>query len=507
MSLRGLKVGLTAAIAVLLLTCGGALFAQDKPLSKVDVFAGYAWLHPGGQVSGRNLGDMPAGFGTSTTYYFNNYFGGTIDAGVHSGENNKIFTLMLGPTVRFGNHNGVIPFGHALVGLHKLDLTGGFRSSNGIGAAAGGGLDLVTKFPRLNIRLIEADMLYGHHALPPAPFNRVDNIGARLRTGLVFNFGQMGPPPAPPTASCSAQPTEVFEGEPVTITATGNGFNPKKTVAYEWSGTGVKVGGTGNTVNIDTKGMQPGSYPVKATLRESPKRFAECTANVVIKQPRPPQVSCAINPNVIQTGDGANVTASASSPDGRPLTYSYKTTGGTIEGSGPSARFSSQGMQPGSATVTCGVSDDRNLTASDTANVTVNAPPPPPPPPAPPEAAKLNDIQFPKRLSGRVDNAAKAILDDVALRLQRDADAKAVIVGQVNANEKDRKLAAQRATNAKTYLVKEKGIDPARIEVRTGKTSEASAGIWIVPAGATYNDPNTEVVKEAVAKAKTKSKK
>jgi len=115
-------------------------------------------------------------------------------------------------------------------------------------------------------------------------------------------------------------------------------------------------------------------------------------------------------------------------------------------------------------------------------------------PPAPPMASKLNEIAF-KRNSARVDNTAKAILDDVALRLQRDADAHAVIVGFADPKElKPEKLAAERAANAKEYLTKEKGIDPSRIETRTGSGAEMKAELWIVPAGASFNQPGTDVV-------------
>ena len=55
-------------------------------------------------------------------------------------------------------------------------------------------------------------------------------------------------------------------------------------------------------------------------------------------------------------------------------------------------------------------------------------------------------------------------------------------------------LAAQRAANAKEYLTKEKGIDPGRIETRTGSGGGMKADIWIVPAGATFSVPGTEVV-------------
>ena len=55
--------------------------------------------------------------------------------------------------------------------------------------------------------------------------------GVRLQTGLVFMFGG-GAPTVPPSAACSVQPSEVFAGEPVTATASGSNFNPKRTVKY-----------------------------------------------------------------------------------------------------------------------------------------------------------------------------------------------------------------------------------------------------------------------------------
>jgi hypothetical protein len=142
------------------------------------------------------------------------------------------------------------------------------------------------------------------------------------------------------------------------------------------------------------------------------------------------------------------------------------------------------------------VSDDRGLTASCSSTVNVEVPPPPP------TASKLNEINFPDtKRPARVDNAAKAILDDVALKLQQDADAKAVVVGYANADEMKKKanknLPAERAYNTKQYLTTEKGIDPARIEVRTGTGEGQKAEIWIVPAGATFTGEGTTVVDES----------
>ena len=118
----------------------------------------------------------------------------------------------------------------------------------------------------------------------------------------------------------------------------------------------------------------------------------------------------------------------------------------------------------------------------------------PPPPPAAPEAARLNQIDF-KQNSPRVDNAAKAILDEVALRMQRDSDSRLVLVGESDAGEKGgSRLAAQRAINTKAYLTKEKGIDASRIEVRSGNAGTRQTEIWLVPPGASFNGQGTTVI-------------
>jgi outer membrane protein OmpA-like peptidoglycan-associated protein len=78
-------------------------------------------------------------------------------------------------------------------------------------------------------------------------------------------------------------------------------------------------------------------------------------------------------------GGTSTISSNASSPDGRRLTYSYSTSTGSITGNNATATLNSTGVQPGTITVTCNVSDDRNpaLTASSTTTVNVQAPPRP----------------------------------------------------------------------------------------------------------------------------------
>jgi outer membrane protein OmpA-like peptidoglycan-associated protein len=460
-------------------------YSDDNQPSKVDVFTGYSWLSPNGAING-NKG-IPAGFTVASSYWFNKYFGGVVETGNHFGDINTINTLTAGPTFRIPME-GLTPFGLATFGINHEEARG-FGKSVGFGFTGGGGFDLQA-FKKLSIRLIEAEYEYGHHNfgfVNGAGAGSVrDNLGAvKISGGLVFHFGSLGPPPAPPTASCSAQPTEVMAGEPVQITVQPSGFNPKRTLSYTYTATGGKVNGNGETVNVDTAGLAPGSYTVTANISDGKKGAASCNATFNIKQNQPPTISCSANPTTVRPGDTVQISCQGQSPDNRPLTYKHESSSGNLTPNGPNATLNTQGAQPGPITVTSTVTDDRNLSANTQTTVTVEAPPPPPPPP--PQASKINQIEFPNTAKPwRVDNTAKAILDDVALRLQREPDSRLVIVGSTDPSEKRPNLSAERAVDAKFYLTNDKGIDPNRIETRSGGTAGKVAEFWIVPAGATY---------------------
>jgi outer membrane protein OmpA-like peptidoglycan-associated protein len=463
--------------------------SSDQSPSRVDVFAGYSYLSPNGAING-NKG-ITKGFTVATSYWLNKYIGGVVETGSHFGDINTFNTLTFGPTFRIPLE-GITPFGLATFGINR-ESPSGLQSRTGFGFTGGGGFDLHV-IKRVDIRLIEAEYEYSHHNFPnPAGgLTLRDNPGAaKISGGLVFHFGSLGPPPPPPSAACTAQPTDVLAGEPVQITVQPSNFNPKRTITYTYTATGGKVTGTGQTVNVDTAGLAPGSYTVTANLSDGKKGTASCNAAFNVKQNQPPTISCSANPTTVKPGDTSQISCQGQSPDNRPLTYKHEASAGNIEPNGPNATLNTQGAQPGPITVTSTVTDDRNLSANTQTTVTVEAPPPPPPPP--PQAEKINQIEFPNNVKPwRVDNTAKAILDDVALRLQRDPDSKLVIVGSQDPTEKRKNLDAERAVDAKFYLTNDKGIDPNRIECRSGGAAGKVAEFWIVPAGATY--PGSEPV-------------
>ena len=267
------------------------------------------------------------------------------------------------------------------------------------------------------MRLIEADYI-----LTKLPNNNNNFQGdLRLSAGLVFRLGISAP--APVTLACSASPNSIFPGDPVTVTATAGSLDPKLNAVYSITGAGVT--GTGATATVATGALAPGSYTVKCGVKEGkpgkeglkPWQVADASASFTVKAFEPPTISCSANPTTIKPGETATVTAMGMSPQNRPLTYSYAATSGTVSGSGTSATFNSTGAPTGAAGITCTVSDDKGQTATANTSVTILAPYVAPIP----HTQTLCSIAFDKdkKRPSRVDNEAKACLDEVALDLQK----------------------------------------------------------------------------------------
>ena len=178
------------------------------------------------------------------------------------------------------------------------------------------------------------------------------------------------------------------------------------------------------------------------------------------------------------------------------MTYSYSASAGSVSGTGASATYSSAGAASGAVTVTCTTTDDKGQSANGTTSITIEAPYVPPAP----TVSSLCSITFEKdkKRPTRVDNEAKACLDDIALTLQSKSDAALAVVGSSTAEEKAPPkhakrhaevidFAAQRAVNTKDYLVTEKGIDASRITVYTGSGDDKKVEDYLVPSGATFD--------------------
>ncbi len=521
----------TLAFAGLAVTSLG-LAAQDAPkpapkantadyASRWDFFAGYSYLSPKGTVNvpQPNGTTLPFNYNAvnvgglfSGAYFFNKYVGAQAEYGLHeygdadpNGSNNGtkgnddgFQTVSGGLIFRFPMED-ITPFVHGLVGGALVSGPDKNPAKWGPGLTVGGGLDYQTPFfnHHLSIRVFQADYEYMHADFGPVTYGGRANINAaRLSAGLVFHAGSIAPP-APPTIACSANPSTVFPGDPVTVTATASGLNPKENAVYNWSGDGVS--GTGATATVSTGSLAPGTYTVKCGVKEGkpgkeglkPWQVADGSTTFTVKDFEPPTISCSANPTTINPGDSATITATAVSPQNRPLTYSYTATAGTISGSGSTATYSSAGAPSGTTDVTCNVADDKGHSATANAALTI-APPPPPPGPSPEQIRlehrlALHSVFFAtaqpreKHPEGGLvqsqQDTLNTLASDFKAYLAIKPDGRITLTGHADVRgsaEYNQALTERRVNRVKSFLVQQ-GVPEAAIDTRAvGKEQQLS---------------------------------
>jgi hypothetical protein len=521
---------------------------SDASASKWDIFLGYSYLSPSGKTTvapyicgkcGRNpatfsYDEQIVGGVFSVARYLNPYIGVQAELGVHEysggdygkGGNDDGFTTGAAGIIVRRPSTDITPFIHALVGGARV--SGPFHNPNtwGLDLTLGGGADYETPLfnHHLAIRLVQADYELMRPSFDSEWGGTVNINAIRLSGGLVLHPGDSAPP-VPVTLEVSVSPASVFPGEAVNATATAGNLNPKLNVVYIWSGKGLT--GNGASASIATADIAPGTYTVQAQVKEGkagkeglkPWETADATATFTVKQFEPPTVTLSVSPAIIKPGETATLTAVGVSPQNRPLTYSYTASAGTVTPNGSTATYSSAGAPTGPVAFTVTVTDDKgqsataSISATGANGLTITAPYVPPVP----VVKDFGAISFTKdkERPTRVDNEAKASLDNFALELQKDSDSKAYLVGESDAKEKaklekEEKLAkhnkhlvvvdpaAQRAVNTKDYLVKEKGIDASRVSVFTGSTDGQSVEEYLVPAGAAFSVTASPVDESAV---------
>jgi hypothetical protein len=474
---------------------------------RVELFFGYSYLRAVPTLSSGNRLVYLNGGSASVAFNLNHFFGLVADVGGFDnselrlsgpganppfvvGSEGKVYTYLFGPRFSYRHSERFTPFAQVLAGgIHASPVQISFGctvpsctpllAQNAFALTAGGGLD-ITLQRHLALRLVQAEYLMTRFA-DTTTGNKTMQNDIRLSTGLVLRFGG-GPPPPPVAYSCSAAPSSVYPGDPITVTGTALNLNPKRTPTYTWRSDGGQITGNSSTANIDTSKTAPGNYTAQGNVSEGlkPGHFADCSAPYTVMAFQPPTISCSASPSTLAPGESATITAQATSPQNRPLTYSYAASAGSINGTNSTATLNTSGSASGPITVTCTVVDDKGQTASSTTTVSVQTPPPPP------AAATQNlcSVSFERdsRRPARVDNEGKACLDDVALTLQRSSDAKITLVGKGKPD-----LASRRATNVRQYLVTEKGIDPSRVSVYTGDSEDKTVDIILIPSGATMD--------------------
>jgi hypothetical protein len=508
-----------------------AIGNPNAPVPKWDIFVGYSILDPRGtfypiQPDGSAL---PVSFKVEKTgviegvdYFITPHIGMQVEVAQHDlftntgfastgSSNSGIFTLAGGVIYRWpGVH--FTPFVHGFAGGADVDGPDHEPYTWGPIVGGGGGLDWYFGC-HFGVRLFEADYEFLHAnsgvssgTLANDNFVWADdeNVNAiRVSTGLVFRGASAWGPLSgcgalpPPAMTCVAAPGAVYPGAPVTITANASGLNPKKTATYSWSGAGAS--GSGNVATVETASLAPGTYTVHSTVTEGPKHpeSADCSASFTILPWAPPTLTCAAGPMTIHADQTSTITLTGRSPQNRPLTYTCTSSAGKMEMAGSTGTFSANGAPEGPVTISCIVADDKGQTANCNASVTIQSPPI-----VIHHVQPLCSLDFSKdtKHPNRVDNEAKACLDEISLTLQQNPAETLVVVGEAAGNEAQGATgsAAHRAVNTKEYLTTEKGIDPSRITVVTGGDATLGVQDYIVPQGVNFNAdvPNTTPVNE-----------
>jgi outer membrane protein OmpA-like peptidoglycan-associated protein len=315
------------------------------------------------------------------------------------------------------------------------------------------------------------------------------------RNGFIFKLAAARWPVKPRepdnlTSSCSVDKPSVMEGSSDVVqasaTATDAWGHP---LTYTWTATGGKIDGTGPYARWNPAGAGAGSYSLTAHVDDGAGMTSTCSSTVNV-QPKPapaaPSMSCSADRSTVLAGERPQITANVNDPSGTALTYKWQSNGGQIVGTGSTVQFDTSGLSPGTYAVTGRVENSAGGAADCSTPITVQAPPPPP------QATRINECSFMPN-SAVVSNVCKRVLDDLAVRLQTEPRAKAVLVGFADPKERGAsKLAAQRAENAKKFLGEKKGVEASRVDVRSAPGTESEPRqnrhvdiVW-VPDGASY---------------------
>jgi hypothetical protein len=191
-------------------------------------------------------------------------------------------------------------------------------------------------------------------------------------------------------------------------------------------------------------------------------------------------------PAQVIAGESATILAQGNSSLARPLTYSFSSSAGVIAGNGATAVLTTAGLAAGTAIVTASVVDDMGISASTTVPVIMTAPAAM----MPVATSPLCSMSFARdtRRPARVNNEAKACLDNIALNMQRNSGERLALIGSAGIHEHHRKtLATQRAAHVRDYLVVDKGIDAGRIDIYISQSNSKTVDSMAVPAGATLD--------------------
>jgi outer membrane protein OmpA-like peptidoglycan-associated protein len=227
------------------------------------------------------------------------------------------------------------------------------------------------------------------------------------------------------------------------------------------------------------------SYNVSAHVTDpkDKKAVASCQGSFATKKRLPPTITCNASPSSVVQGGAITIHSDASSPQGGPVTVAVTSSCGA-SGQGTDVAVDTSGIQPGSCSVTCTVTDDHQLTATSATSFSVQ----PRPVVQPPPTLVLRSVYFAtaqpteKNPSGGLVRSQQGTLSGIASEFNKylavKPDAKMELEAHADPRGSDaynQALTERRAARVKSFLV-EQGVPGDSIETRAlGKQEQLSA--------------------------------
>jgi len=265
-----------------------------------------------------------------------------------------------------------------------------------------------------------------------------------------------------PTAMVEPSTFSVTQGESANLRC--NSSDPDNDpLSYAWSVDGQKLAAAGPQIAFGSEGRKPGTYTVTCTVSDG-KLSASASSKGTVRERiipnQPPTIDCLTTTMDVASGGTIELRAKAADRDGDKLNYSWTATGGAVSGSGETATFNASGVKAGSYSVTATVDDGRGGKASCSMTVNVS------------ERISVTKDKCGYFAIGkaRVDNCAKAILDDLAVRMKNDPKLRANIIGYTDDSSTEKRakaLGEKRAKAVSDYLQKQ-GVEASRLTVTDG---------------------------------------
>jgi outer membrane protein OmpA-like peptidoglycan-associated protein len=508
----------TAQSALGAQSTGGMRTSNESESSypKVEWFLGYSFWRAMPTSSSNRMGYLHGG-STSVAYNFNRYLGLVADFGGFDDSKltllgpagsetvnsaGSVYTYVFGPRLSYRKYERITPFAQALFGgVHASSVrisgcTGSpsctpLGSDDSFATMLGAGFDLkITR--HVSWRVFQGEFLLTHFR---DPFSTDENDrgwqkNVRLSTGIVFRFGGNPPPPpaAPMSAACSADKEFVYAGSGDFVVVSADTRNSdNNSLNYSWSASEGSVDGTGSQARWNSSGRRPGTYIVKVRVENARNGSADCSVSIRVepRPNRPPVISCSADRAAVTVGETVAINATASDPDNDPLSFSWNSSSGRVEGSGASVRFHTASLSPGPYSITGHVDDGRGGTAECTVNVEVQQPA---------EVKELetrlalHSIYFPtaRPTVANPDGGLVESQQEVLVSLAKDfnryltfkPDAHLILEGHADRRgsvDYNKELTERRVERAKSFLV-ENGVPAANIETRAlGKEENLDA--------------------------------